>query len=300
MNDALSPEVLGKIESFDGVVEPDTPPDDDNLPALSPHTLDTVEKKSLLFEEKSFEHIQRVGKMFSTSTMVPDHFKNNLGNCVIALNFADRSGIDPFMCMQKMYVIKGKPAIESQLAIALANRSGRFTPIQYKFNDNKDTCIAFAETKDTGELCEGPPVSLQMAKDEGWSSKQGSKWKTLPDLMLRYRAAMFFIRTYCPEATLGFYTREEATDIVDLKRTSTGTYAPVIQPDKDAPKKTAKKKTAKKETEDDLTDEDRSSIEGMQEQNIEAYQEVFKELGWPKTSEDLEKFIVRWQEITAE
>ena len=31
---------------------------------------------------------------------------------------------------------------------------------------------------------EGPTISIQMAKAEGWYDKNGSKWKTMPDVML--------------------------------------------------------------------------------------------------------------------
>ena len=53
---------------------------------------------------------------------------------------------------------------------------------------------------------------MDMAKDEGWLGKNGSKWKTMPQLMLRYRAASFFSSLNCPELTMGLYTREEMQD----------------------------------------------------------------------------------------
>ena len=45
--------------------------------------------------------------------------------------------------------------------------------------------------------------SIAMAKAEGWYAKNGSKWKTMEDLMLRYRSAAFFARTVAPEVALG-------------------------------------------------------------------------------------------------
>lgn len=53
---------------------------------------------------------------------------------------------------------------------------------------------------------------MQMADDEGWTKKNGSKWKTMPQLMLRYRAASFFSSLNCPELTMGLYTKEEIED----------------------------------------------------------------------------------------
>jgi hypothetical protein len=180
----------------------------------------TIQDNSLLFDATRFEHAQRVSKMLSSSTMVPQHFRDNIGNCVIALNYAHRAGIDPLMVMQKMGVIHGKPSIEAQLQIALFNKGGRFSTMKYKVSGTGDQreCVAVAKDLESGEIIEGPPVSIKMAKDEGWYGKNGSKWKTLPELMLRYRAASFFIRLYAPETTLGLHTPEELMDggVIDV------------------------------------------------------------------------------------
>ena len=54
---------------------------------------------------------------------------------------------------------------------------------------------------------------MAMANAEGWVSKAGSKWKTMPELMMRYRAAAFFGRLYAPEITMGMHSVEEVVDI---------------------------------------------------------------------------------------
>ena len=170
----------------------------------------------IFFDAQAFDLAQRVAKVFSSSTMVPDHFKNNVGNCLIALNLASRMRCDPFMLLQNMYIVHGKPGIEAKLAIALVNASGKFSPIQYKFNEEKTECYAYATRTATNEVCKGVRVSIQMAKDEGWMGKPGSKWKTMPELMLQYRAAMFFARAYCPESLFGMQSKEELVDVYDL------------------------------------------------------------------------------------
>jgi hypothetical protein len=53
---------------------------------------------------------------------------------------------------------------------------------------------------------------MDMANAEGWTSKNGSKWKTMPEVMLRYRAASFFARMNCPEISMGIYTSDEIID----------------------------------------------------------------------------------------
>lgn len=67
-------------------------------------------------------------------------------------------------------------------------------------------------TMKDGRKVTGPVIDMEMAKAEGWTTKSMSKWKTMPQIMLRYRAASFFARMNCPELTLGFYTQEEVID----------------------------------------------------------------------------------------
>jgi hypothetical protein len=54
---------------------------------------------------------------------------------------------------------------------------------------------------------------MKMAKDEGWLEKNGSKWKTMPEVMIRYRAASFFGRLNCPNMIMGIYSTDEVVEI---------------------------------------------------------------------------------------
>jgi len=233
-------------------------------------------EKSLLFDVQMFAHAQRVGNMLASSTMVPEHFRNNIGNCVIALNYAHRVGIDPFMALQKMYIIHGKPAVETQLQIALFNNAGKYSPLKFRITGegDKKTCVAYAKEKSSGEVIEGPPVSIEMAKAEGWYGKTGSKWKTLPELMLRYRAAAFFIRLYAPETTLGMHTTEElldTNDVIDItpvknmkKEIVENANSEVI--DIDMPKKAPQKKTKPVQPPDTATDDTNTVTDELTEE----------------------------------
>jgi hypothetical protein len=52
-----------------------------------------------------------------------------------------------------------------------------------------------------------------MANTEGWINKPGSKWLTMPQQMMMYRAAAFFARAHCSDLLLGYKTLEEIQDI---------------------------------------------------------------------------------------
>ena len=169
-------------------------------------------------ENAAFEMLQRQAKMFSTSTLVPKEFQANMANCAIGINIAKRLGADPFMVLQNIDIIHGRPSFRATFLIAMVNASGRFEPLQFRMEGDEGkpnrSCIAWTKSKADGTPLEGPKITLEMAKAEGWSTKNGSKWQTMPELMLRYRAAAFFARLYAPDITLGMMTAEEAIDTV--------------------------------------------------------------------------------------
>ena len=164
---------------------------------------------------QTFELVQRQAKALSLSSLVPDHFKNNIPNCIIALEMAQRLNASPMAVMQNIYVVHGKPSWSAQFIIACINSCGKFSPLRFEMiGEGEDaTCFAWAEDAATGHRIEGPPASIAMAKKEGWIGKNGSKWQTMPELMLRYRAATFFGRLYCPEMLHGMHTRDELEDM---------------------------------------------------------------------------------------
>lgn len=162
---------------------------------------------------QAFETGQRMAKALASSTMIPERFRDNMVDCLIVLEMSQRMGCSPLMLMQKIYEVHGKIGIEAQFLIASVNQSGKCTPIRYDEGGEGDDqyCIAWVMDK-TGERLSSVPVTLRMAKQEKWTDKPGSKWKTMPGLMLRYRAAAFLARQYFPELSLGMPTREELVD----------------------------------------------------------------------------------------
>lgn len=164
---------------------------------------------------EKFELLQRQAKLLASSPLVPKEYQGNLPNVVIAIELAGRIGASPLSIMQNLHIIHGKPSWSSQFVIAAVNSTGKFSPLRFAMEgkDMSRTCCAWAMDKATNERLEGPKVSMEMAKKEGWLDKSGSKWKTMPELMLRYRAAAFFGRLYAPEVLNGMSTADEVIDI---------------------------------------------------------------------------------------
>lgn len=162
-----------------------------------------------------FEDAQRMAKALSAGGMIPKDYQNNIPNTLVAMEMANRIGMSPVAVMQNVHIIHGKPSWSSKFIIAAINGCGRFSPLRFHVEgegDNK-TCYAYAVCKVSGDRLDGPEASIRMAKAEGWMGKNGSKWKTMPDLMLRYRAATFFGNLYAPDILMGFSTADESEDI---------------------------------------------------------------------------------------
>ena len=168
---------------------------------------------------EGFELLQRQAKMFTHSTLVPQQFQGeqNMGNAIIALEMATRMNASPLMVMQNLYIVYGNPGWSSKFLIATFNQCGRFEAIKYRETGKKGTdsqgIIAYTREKGRDEIIAGPEVTIAIAKAEGWYDKKGSKWRTMPDQMLRYRAAAWLIRTTAPEISMGLQTADEIIDV---------------------------------------------------------------------------------------
>ena len=218
---------------------------------------------SLFTTKDSFDEGFRIARALSSSELVPVAYRgeDKVPNAMIAMDMANRIGVSPIVVMQNLHIIEGRPSWASPFIVSALNSCGLFSPIRYrleklgareishetwegpkgdrrkvvkKVSVNEMTCIAYAIEKETGEVLEGPEVSISMAVREGWYYRAGSKWQTMPDLMIRYRAAAFFGRLYAPHILNGMGTEEEAYDIAEPKDI---TPAPV----EPAPEETAAK-----------------------------------------------------------
>lgn len=199
-------------------------------------------------ELKRFEIFQRMGQMYAMSTIIPDTYKKNVANCAIAVDMAFRMHANPVMVMQNLYIVHGNPSWSSKFLIATINTCGRYKTLKYRryqdgmigkvdyfenewnYENGKSVkkrvkktfdgskipnivCVAYTSEIGSDEILESTSVSCRMAVEEGWWTKNESKWPTMTELMLTYRSAAFWQRMYAPEISMGFYTVEELEDM---------------------------------------------------------------------------------------
>ncbi len=164
---------------------------------------------------QEFQVAQKMAMALASSTIVPKDYQGSVGNCIIALEMANRLNTSPMMVMQNLYIVNGRPAWSSQYIIAMINASRKYkTELQFDLKGSGDSleCTAWAEDRN-GHKVTGPKITMEMAKEEGWLTRNGSKWKTMPEVMIRYRAASFFGRLNCPDMIMGIYTTDEVVEL---------------------------------------------------------------------------------------
>ena len=176
--------------------------------------LTTTSPKSVYSSIQSFESAQRIAASLADSALVPNAYRGQQGlpNCIVAIEIANRMGMSPFQVMQNLNVIHGRPSWSSQFIIGLIQGCGRFDGFTY--NETADSCQCFAVLKTSGEQVSGPKITLEMARKEGWT--KNTKWSTMPQTMLRYRAASAFGRFHIPDLILGIQSVEE-NEVIDAE-----------------------------------------------------------------------------------
>lgn len=224
-----------------------------------------VEKQEVEINEEQLAHTEgltlmkdayKMAKVLVGGTMLPDDYKGNLANVMIATEMALRLNMSPMMVMQELYIVYGKPSWSGKMAAALVNGSRRYkAPLKYEYEyDSKGkmiSCYAWTTDLEDNKVI-GPKVTWEMVTAEGWNKmkkQMKSKWETIPELMYHYRASSFFARTNCPDVLMGVYTEEENIE----------TYAkPPVEkvPDPFAIKEDVKEEEPEKVEEVDYTDVD--------------------------------------------
>jgi hypothetical protein len=175
-----------------------------------------VEPQGLEVFGAGFERAQRMAQALASSDMIPERFRNNIGSCLIALDMAGRLGFAPIAVMQKMYVVHGQPGFESTFVIAAVNSCGKYSRLRFVENGKRGDdfgVYAIASDLETGDNLKGTTITMSMVKAEGWLDKKGSKWKTMPEQMFKYRAAAFWVREFDPALIMGMPTTDEVIDL---------------------------------------------------------------------------------------
>lgn len=177
--------------------------------------LSTTFRESALSADH-YEHTLAICASLAKSSMLPPHFQGKPENVLLVYALAQQLDVNPVMALWKVSIINGKPCLQSDFMISLLNQQKCLKgPLKFEWGGNAGQpnryCVAYGVDAQTEETIKSEPISLAMAQAEGWT--RNPKYKSLPDTMLKWRAAAFFVRTYYPQVVLGLYTAEEVEDV---------------------------------------------------------------------------------------
>lgn len=190
--------------------------------AVEPKTIAVKQDQTIAVKQEpatalsNFTDNWRMATQLAKSSLLPEEFKNHPENVVIALSMAQKMNMDPFTICQNLHIIRGKLSWSGAFCKSLIEQSGKYTDLDFVYFGEENTdergCYLEATRTRDGKRIQGNKVTIKMAKDEKWYTTN-TKWRTMTDQMLGYRAAAFFARLYCGEMLNGIMTSEENVDM---------------------------------------------------------------------------------------
>lgn len=176
-----------------------------------------------------YNNALKMAESLAKSDLIPDNYKGKPESCLIAIDVARQIGArSPLFVMQNLFVVKGKPSWSGQYCDAIVRANFKKVKAELSGEGDDRGCQVTAYDQNDN-FCEGTRVTIRMAKQEGWFSKTGSKWQTIPDLMLQYRAFAFFARVHCPDKLLGIHDEFENVDISKIEQRAENPFEEVVE-----------------------------------------------------------------------
>ena len=159
--------------------------------------------------------LKQHAKIVAASGLVPEHFKKYPQAVYTAVGLAKSMGEDPVYVMQSIFFIGGKPGWNSSFLLSRLRRTKTIRgTVRYLIEDTeKDglTVRASCIDAETGDEIVGPAATMRMAEDDKWT--KNSKYKSMPEIMLRNRALAFLARYQYPDILAGLPTADELQDV---------------------------------------------------------------------------------------
>ena len=166
-------------------------------------------------DAKLYNQALQMAQLLAKSELIPQAYRNKPAECLIAIDIGNRIGIPPIVVMQNSQVVYGKFTWNGSACKSMIDGCGKYQYTRFVEvgEKDKDNYGLYLEAVDNyGNIVKGVTVTVGMAKAEGWYDRN-PKWKNVTELMLRYRASAFFMRTECASIAMGFHTKEEVEDV---------------------------------------------------------------------------------------
>jgi hypothetical protein len=161
------------------------------------------------FTPENLNQAWKLSEQLAESTMMPPDLSQKPANVFVTLMYGHELGLSPMQAIVGISVIKGRPRVNSQLAVALVKRS----PLckYFRLVESSST-IATYETHRRGDP--GPvKMSFTIGEAEAAGLLTNANWKAYPAAMLRARAAAHLARAVYEDVVANVYTDDELDEL---------------------------------------------------------------------------------------
>lgn len=167
----------------------------------------------ILYDSDALEHSIRLAERLARSQLLPERFRNKPDDVLFGIMMARKMGEDLATVMSAIHFVNGKPGWAGPFLIARANASGVLVG-QLDFEttgSGEDLAVTCSAVLRSSGKRVSRTVSLRMAREDGWT--KNAKYRSMPEQMLTYRSAAFFVRTFCPGIIYGLRPVDELEDV---------------------------------------------------------------------------------------
>lgn len=190
--------------------------------------------------QKDIAELQRWARIYNASSLLPASWRKGqeqerIANLILVMQRANALRCDPLLLLQNLDFIAGRMCWKSTFLLQLLLANGWTAP-QYAIDGDPNSEAFWQKDSNgatfsavnpaTGERETGSKITVKMIMGERWLDREGSKWRTMPEQMLKYRAVAFFCRSNAPAVMGGFYSEDEVRDIVAQEKAEKAAQEP--------------------------------------------------------------------------
>lgn len=162
-------------------------------------------------------------ELMSQANMIPDKFKGNPANVLVAQELAKAMGETTWVTMSELYFVGNVPTFSAKYMRSRVRAAGHILREHYDPETMTATCTIIRSDDPDYEHV----VSWNKAKAIQHGLWDKGHWKKNHELMLKNRAVSECVREACNEVMGGVdYTREEAEEMAPVKMTATRKQQP--------------------------------------------------------------------------
>jgi RecT family len=159
--------------------------------------------------------------IFLRSGVLPPSIKNPMQALVI-MEFGRELGVGPMIALTNINIIAGRLTVSPQLMLGLVKRTRELENINIVGDERACTVTMKRRGNDPHVETFTMADAARMKTTEGYGDNKRTislsekfNWKTMPAIMLRWRAVAAACRIVFPDATNGLYLHEEMGAVVD-------------------------------------------------------------------------------------